>query len=487
MPAWRIRKFYGGIATGDKVGIDGSFAFGQGLDIRTNPDLLSVNVLPTKVSSTNVTGLVKWIVQDGTTYYAYADDGKIHSDATNWTSLQTTPNSGGQGLEIFNDYLYYTQNTQLGRYGALSGSPSFTDDYKTGLTDTSAYDFAPMKVFLNKLCIGHGRTIATLESDDTWTLAKITLPLGWNIKSLEVRGDLLYIGAFKGTAITDYEEGALFTWDGTSTTWNSVEFINESGVNALLNQNDTIYVWAGTRGNIYQYVNGQYVKVKKVPNIGKGKYADVFPGAVTGFNGIVHFGMSGNTNSATLYQGVYSWGQVEKNYPNVLNFDYITSKAVTDGTALGTDIKIGAVKAISPTVMYIGWKDGTTYGIDKVDTTAAKYASAFYESLIFDDNQPFVRKTFKGIKLIAPPLASGETIVVKYTPDRGSEVTLGTFSHTTHGAVTNKWFAFSKSMGGSTGLVKVYEMKIKLELTGGTDLVEATVIYDTDEDISDIV
>lgn len=474
---WRLNKFYGGIATGNKIGIDGSFAFGQGLDIRTNPDLLGRNYALAKASSTNVTGLVKWIVQDGTTYYAYADDGKIHSDATSWTSLRTVANSGGQGLAVYNDYLWYTQDTQLGRYGVLSGSPSFTDNFQTGLTDTSAYNFAPLKVFLDKLFVGHGRKLGSVDSSSTWTDAEITLPLGWNIKSLEVRGDFLYIGAFKGTAITDYEEGALFAWDGTNDTWNSVKFINESGVNALLEEDDNLYVWAGTRGNIYEFVNNRYVKIKKVPNIGIDKYADVFPGAVTGFNGIMHFGTAGVTDSATLYQGVYTWGQAEKNYPNVLNYDYITS----EGNTQAANISIGAVKAVSPTKLYVGWKDNTTYGIDLI-STATQQSSVVYESLIFDDKQPTRRKTFKTIKpLLSEAMGSGDSFVIKYKADRASSwTTLGTFSFANDGAVnTRNAYAFKDSNGR---FIKAYEMQVRLEMTG-VDLVEAVVIYEAEEDI----
>ena len=475
---WRLNKWYGGISTGNKIGIDGSFSFGQGLDFGSNPDLLQSNYALEKSSSTNVTGLPKWIVQNATTYYAYADDGKIHSNASSWTSLRTVANSGGQGMEIFNDYLYYTQDTQLGRYGALSGSPSFTDNYQTGLTDTSAHNFAPMKVFLNKLCVGHGRTISTLDDSATWVASAITLPIGWVIKSMEVRGDFLYIGCFKGTSVTDYEEGALFTWDGTSSTWNSAEFINESGVNALINQNDTIYAFAGTRGNIYQYVNGQYVKIKRIPNIGVGEYADVYPGAVTTFNGLLHFGTSGDTDSATLYQGVYTWGQVEKNYPYVLNYDY----PISTGNTQATNISIGAVKAVSPTKLYVGWKDDSTYGIDLI-STSNQQSTVVYESLLHDDNQPYRRKTYQDIKLLTSTLASGDSVVVKYKADRAAAwSTLGTFSFTTHGAQNNKKFAFKDS---NVNFIKAFELEVRIESVSGVSIIEADIFFETNEGITD--
>ena len=369
---WRIKNFTGGISTGDKVGITGSFAFGQGLDFRTNIDRVSPNYAMVKDSGVAITGLPKFFAQYGTTYYAICSDGKIHSNASTWTSLRTVSGCTGQGLALFYESsapgLYYSLTTALGKYADLSGSPSFNDAYQVLNSDTLWH---PLKVFLNKLCIGNGNALATLDSAGTFTASVFTLPTGWKIKCLEVRGDFLYIGAWRGTAITDYEQGAIFTWDGTATTYNSAEFINESGVNALLNQNDTLYVWAGTRGNVYQFVNGQYVKLKKIPGIGVGKTAEVYPGAVTGFNGIFHFAGAGSTDSTTMYNGVYTWGQPEKNYPEVLNFDY----PVSIGNVQGAALAVSAVYAASPTKLFTGWGYTNTITMSIADPCVVTLAS----------------------------------------------------------------------------------------------------------------
>lgn len=474
MPIWRLKNWYGGFSTSPKRGIKGSFAFGQGLDIKSDPELLDQNYVMTKASGSNVTGLPKWIVQNGTTYYAYCSDGKIHSDASSWTSLRTVSNAGGQGLAVFNDYLWYTQDTQLGRYGLLSGSPSFTDNFQTGLTSTAAYDWAPLIVFLNKLIVAHGRTISSVDTSDTWTASHFTLPVGWTIKTLEVRGDFLYIGAFRGSSVTSEEQGALFAWDGTSTTWNSVEFINESGVNAILNHGDTLFLWAGTRGNMYQLVNGNYVKLKRIPNIGDGKVAEVYPGAVTAFNGIVHFGAAGSTDSTTLYNGVYTWGRAEKNYPDVLNYDY----PISTGTTQGTTLLIGAVKSVSPTKLYVGWRDGANYGIDLISTTT-KQSNTILESLIEDFDTPYRRKTFKDLKILTAPLASGDTITVKCKRDRESSwQTLGTFTFAADGAVVSKKIP----MKVSGNYIKCYELQIQLTITGAS-IAEVDTTYDLEEGV----
>lgn len=529
---WRLNKFYGGISTSSKRGIDGAVSWLQGNNFRDDPDLLQPNLAMSKVSSTNVTGLVKWFThydKAGTiTYYAIDDGGKIYSSASNWTSLQTTANCSGQGLAVFNNYLYYAQNAQLGRYGDLSGSPSFTDNYQVLNSDTLWH---PLKVFLNKLCVGNGRTLATLDDTATWTSAAITLPIGWKIKCLEVKGDFLYIGAWKGTNITDFEEGAIFAWDGTSTTWNSVEFINESGVNAMLNYNDTLFIWAGTRGNIYQYANGIFYKIKKVPFIGYGKTSEVYPGAVASFNGFPHFGGAGSTTSTTMYNGVYTWGQAEKNYPMVLNYDY----PISTGTLRGSTLAIGAIYAASPTKLYVGWKDGSTYGIDLINqstaltftgslalaavsatltgnwtgttgyytvsfsngderqvlltngattatwtpglsgtaTTAATAAGAtqsqtVVESLIYDGNEPYKSKQAKFVKITYAPFVGTESITVKYKLDRAA-------TWTTLSDATEPWDTTSfnilpfktDDLSANSGFFRWKEIQIRLELNNG--------------------
>lgn len=469
MSLWRINNWTGGISTGSKKGIDGSFYFGQGMDFRTDPDLLQTNYTMVKDSSTNVTDLIKWFAQYNTTIYAYGDTGKIYSNASSWTSLRTVSGSTGQGLAVFRessvDGLYYAQSTQLGRYADLSGTPSFTDNYKALNADVLWH---PMKTFLNFLCVGNGNTLATLDSAGVWEPEAITLPFGWKIKSLEVKGDLLFIGGWKGTAITDYEQGALFSWDGTSLTWNSVEYINESGINSMFNQSDALFISAGTRGNIYQYTGGKFFKIKKIPFIGTGKVAEVYPGAMTGYNGIVHIGAAGSTTSTTLNQGIYTWGQAEKNYPMVLNFDY----PISTGTIQGTALSIGAVFGASPTKLYVGWKDGATYGIDLISTTT-KQTTLIYESLIYDAKTPYTPKLFKEVRLLLP---SG-TAVVKYKADRAANYTTLTLAAAS--LSTTNYLIYP--LNDATGFIRCNELQVRIEVTGTQQLVEAAVDFDFEE------
>ena len=127
--------FSGGIADFIRSGIDNSFAFGQSIDIRS--DINNITVLPRSVkeSGSVITNLPKWMETYNITLTSYIYDagGTIYSrsSAGSYTSLRTVNNSHGNGLvySAEDDYLYYTSDKVIGRYGPLSLNPTFVDDY----------------------------------------------------------------------------------------------------------------------------------------------------------------------------------------------------------------------------------------------------------------------------------------------------------------------------------------------------------------------
>src|SRR3990167_3756962 len=106
-----IDRWDGGLSDGDILGTEGSFRFGQGLDYKTNPNAISANLALEKTSSTTVATLPKWFtyhtVNDD--MYAYDSGGKIYTTTSTGGTvslLRTVSSSQGQGLEIYDDYLY---------------------------------------------------------------------------------------------------------------------------------------------------------------------------------------------------------------------------------------------------------------------------------------------------------------------------------------------------------------------------------------------
>ncbi len=425
-------NFSGGIAESLKIGLPNSFNFSQNLNIYDEPTQLTLLPATANYSGTTVTGLVKWFVIGqpyDTKIYAYDENGSIYSITSGGvcTFLRKVANSSGQGFDLLNDYIYYSQDSQIGRYGPLSTTPTFTDNWQTGLTTTSTTKFAPAKAFKEGMAFGFGNNLAWWDGS-VFNATKIVLPPGIQIRCLDVVDEFLVMGTWTGTTITDSEKGYCFFWDGTATSFNFFVEMPEGGVNALVNSRNRLFSIIGSSG--YLYLNyAPFQKVHKIPNVAVGNYVEVYPGAVTNWKGITHFGASANTDSTTIVNGVYQWGAKSDRFPDVMNFAY----GISTGNTLGSNVKIGALKG-DGNQLFIGWEDTTTspttYGIDRVLQTNSPATSGYIQSLIFDDNRIYQEKMTEIVKATHKPLRTGESVQLGYDLDRSGTFTLGTANTT---------------------------------------------------------
>ena len=450
-------RFYGGASYGAKEGLRSAFRFGRNLNIFDDPAGFTINPASAKDSGSTVTDLIKWIVPGtphSTSYYFYGDTGKIYQRTSGgtWSVLSTINNSGGQGLEVHDDYLYYTQDTQIGRYGLLWGSPSFTDNWQTGLDDTSTTNFAPIKAFQAGLAVGHGNNLAWWDGA-VWTLNRLNFPPGFNVRSLEVIDEFLVIGTWRGTSVTDSEQGIIFFWDGTATTYNFFVEIPEGGVNAVLNSRNRLFSVVGSSGYLYLNYN-PFNKVQRIPKLAIDKYVEIFPGAVTNWKGIVHFGIS-QTDSATIEHGVYQWGATSNAYPEVLN---PCAYSLSTGSTTGTTVQIGSVKGIGDE-LYVGWKDASTYGVDRIVQTASPFTSAYMEGVILDAGLVAKTKFARDLFASHTALASGESVQLGRKVNRATSFTNATANST----VDDKYTRLPITSGD--GQFNEFEWKVTLGAT----------------------
>jgi hypothetical protein len=435
MPNLIIDKFYGGLSLGSKRGQEGSFRYGLGLNYVDDPDHITATRALVKQSSTTVADLPTFITSYNALGYAIGNAGKIYKNtAGTWSLLQTTANCKGQGLAVYGAYMYYRQNAQIGRMALASDT--FTDNWQTsGATAVqTVVDYAPIKVFLNLCLFSNGRFLATWD-DATFVYNRLTFPVGYHVRDIDVMGEYAVMAVNDNEDITQAKRGFLFFWDGTSTTYNFMTEVNEGGgISSIQANQNSVFVFAGGKGNIYEY-NGINNKIKKIPYIGTSSTVFVYPGADTNFNGRCLFGLAGGT-STTAYKGIYSWGSPELGYPAGLNLE----NAISTGTIQGTGIDIGAVTAVGND-LYVGWKDGATYGIDKLSTTVNNL-SVTCDSLLITTNNPC---TTTRQKLFFKPLASGESITLWLKADQGSWVEAGSASYTVDGATTIKLLNYGLS------------------------------------------
>ena len=126
----------GGISDGSKTGYDGGYADGIGIDFVSDRDKLTGLHALKKDSGTTVVDLPKWIREYQGLYYFYGDAGHLYqrNAAGTWADKKTVSSSHGNGMEIFNDFLWYASDAGIGKGTTPSGAITFEDDYFKSLT-----------------------------------------------------------------------------------------------------------------------------------------------------------------------------------------------------------------------------------------------------------------------------------------------------------------------------------------------------------------
>ena len=425
MDVLRITKFNGGFSSGDKIGTVGSFFYGQNLDIHSEPDKLQVSPVATKDSGSIITDLVLFMTSEGVNndVYALGDTGNFYKRTAStgvWSLLRTLGGANGQGLGYFNNLIYYASGNSVGTYNPATGA------FNETVHSLNAATWHPMACFLDKIVIGNGIYLASIDASTIWSSDNLMLITDYEIKCLEVLGGGNWLGI--GTTKADKTDARFFTWDGYSTNYNDVITINENGINAITNNQGMILINAGTSGNIYQYNGSSLVKLKSFPLIEKNLTALCYPGSVCNFRGNSLLAVS-TGSSLTVNRTVYSWTSKDKNYPKVLNSEFTPSH----GNLTGTTNEIGSLFSEGESSLFISWKNGSSYGVDLVDGTGA-FATAEYQSIIFDIGRVEYKKFFNAIKLrLARILRTGESIDVYYDADR-----------------TGSWTAFAENIDFAT-------------------------------------
>jgi len=417
MPTWLTKRLYGGTAEGKQLDREATFTFAQNLNFRRQHDAITLNQKLTKDSATAIDALPHWIRDLQGIKYAYLQNGKIfeRKAAASWVSVKSVTASSGQGLGVDASYLYYVNASYLGRFpvGGTWGTEN-VDNWQA----ITASSWNPVHLFskVNLLCVGSQGNMAVYDyASAGYSGTRLVMPSGWIIRDFEEWGDYLAISCWTGSSIRNSSKGKLVLWDGLSTRFNAV--IDSQAGNLLLCQTDKniLNVFAGVIGNIYQLTNGELYQRRKIPfiNEDKDENIDIYPGAKTIWQGIPHFGIAGAATAASLTRGVYSFGGDRANLPHAMNMEYTISTDATD-----SDVKIGALHTAADNEMYIGWGDGATYGIDKVDSSA-KFATGYVESLDFHGSitQEGFKKVLSKAHIVHSALISGQSLVVKVKRD----------------------------------------------------------------------
>lgn len=376
-----------------------------------------------------------------------------------------------------------------------SGSPtlitSTAGDLRTACFFThfpvlnSDTNYHPMAVLGNKLLIGNRNFLAVIEDTEIYDPERLQFPYNDNVRSIEVIGGYAHISTWRYDSVTKSNVTRVYIWDGVSPLFN--DYLPYSGtVHAMQNSGDNqLYVLHNHDVAISVYT-GAITKKRQLKNLTIGKYLEIYPGAVTVWNNLLYFGISGGDATDSI-RGIYSYGRRDNDVPNALGFDY----PISTGNK-GNTVQIGSMLGLNQTTFLVAWKDSSTYGVDNIDLTATQ-ATTYLDLLRFDGDRPNNEKRLKHVTLRFDPLLSTDTLTVLYKINRkdfpaGSGVENGykEFGSISGATSTNVGKVF-KSFDPVMSSIDFYEIEFRIKLTRDSGATTSPTIYSItmDYDIND--
>ena len=287
----------------------------------------------------------------------------------------------------------------------------------------------PAAIFGKDILIGNGNYLSAwepLEETPTnleWVRHRLTFPPGYEVCGVARFNEFTAIACERRSSAVDreFQDGLIFFWDGTSTTYNYFIPVPEGSPQGLSEYKNTLYYIAG--GTLYAYAGRTPSKIRTLPGT-DGEYSNaadyivVNPNVITVRRGIMLVGFPSQTNNVELEHAVYSYGAPDNSYDQAFGLNYSTSnneKYNTSGT-----LRIGMVKNFGDT-LYISYRklDGT-YGVDVVDNNCDPATTASFESLIADNRRPWKPKTADRLVVGFEPLPAGFTLTPKWRIDRAA-------------------------------------------------------------------
>jgi hypothetical protein len=239
--------------------------------------------------------------------------------------------------------------SRLGRVavGAPTDWSTRNDSWQT-FTNTDA-DYHPFKEVNQVLYVGDGKDLAQVDAG-VFSASALDIASPLRIKSLgKILTDILL-----GTFVTVYQVATeILRWNTWSGSFSVSDEIPEIGINCFLKTDNFALVSAGTKGNLYLYNGSQLENYKRIPGDWTGsKEATIYPNASVNMFGLPLFGVS-NVSGNPAKQGIYSIGGYDRNYPKVINLEWL----ISTGRVSGVDI--GAVEMVGTTLL-VGWKNADT-------------------------------------------------------------------------------------------------------------------------------
>jgi hypothetical protein len=414
MLRWTQNSYFGGNAVDQFIGIKNSFQDGKNIDVRSEPRFVKLAEKPVRNASGVIADwIMDWVTIQATgDVIAFGDTGKIYRQTagTGDFALAYTDSSNRKITDAYeyNGKLVWATQSNL-HYILVANidatwSTDVVENWKTFTNGNTTYH--PMLEVYNNLLIGDGKHVAQLDALGVFTGNKLPIFGDEQVVKLTFNGSVIKVYSQR-TANVDY--GRSYLWNGTSGSYQ--EFLPWPGaIHSAGSLHNLDYVLAGRIPTLYASNGYNIQPLTQLPGFARGSSGTFNHNAMTAVDSTILFGsVNGGTN--TLNRGIWSFGRKNKDYPQVLNNEYSTS----NGSA--SDL-IGAVH-VSNGKVYMGWKNGTTYGIDVTDNSTYA-ATGELVSRAWDGGYAYVKKEMKAGHISFKTLNAGEKIDLYVKRNLGS-------------------------------------------------------------------
>lgn len=407
-------------------------------------------------------------------YYFLTSDGKLYKNQTLITSGLTNP----WDLIIYNDYLLIRYDTILAAYGPISsGGASFLGTVVNGTGFNGSY-YGKMTGFKNStVYITNGTSIAWISALSTAAvgvaptatvdLALIELPDGEAATTIAPIGTYMIIGtqASNGSWFNGVNGNVanlyLFDGVGTDNSPNSlVGSLNEACIQSMLSIGNALYVMAGIRGNLYKTNTASFIKIKRIPYNQRNAFGNttrVYPNAMSvNVSGNLLIGTSTLEDAFTgndTRHGVWEVS-LSEGYPTVFK-----QQVSTGNVGQTNPLTVGVIFSGKQTTI-IGYKDGSSYGLDTTDQTPYPTGATIETKLVLIASR-VERKTFKQLEyLLGKLLVTGQSITLSYRKNLTDSYTAWkSFTFSDLGAV------ISHNTNAALDEIEILQIKIELAQT----------------------
>lgn len=472
-PIITLDDFKGGMTLNEKLGREDQFFSGYGTDFYSRPGYIAQRPGFTQMTLSASADIgvnfqaITYATENNLSYFG-GENGTIYEKDTS-ISLKVAHASAQTGaIRSFAEYkgfLYYAQDTTIGRSDVVNATPTYTDNWQTGLNNTT---YKPMQISGdNNLYIGNGQYLSKFDGT-TFTAQALDLQSGWTIRALANFG-IPYVaiaGNFTAGISGDRTYGSkIFLWDRLSSTWNDEVEIPEDGIYSMIYTNGYLWVWAGGSSiSLYVIPVGSRTATKlwKLENDDPSAYQNyVWPNAVTYEHGRILFGVSGHTSASDVNTpGVYSFNPSPNNLEWNVDHTSTAYSGLVEIKSLGTGVTFGSNANYVP-ILYFSVDNGTaenTYVENTTDPSLSLYGSDCVIETSYYDAPAGQKILIEGIGLDFLPRTGG-TITLDYKKDADTSWT----------NIRNLYQTNSTVGFYNVKAIEAYTLKFRITISSGVD------------------